>query len=156
MLLGRLSRSASRRCVRQSSYPPARTDQQPIWGCPRAGRMVSLLAWRTTRPVSQMTPKRTAFRRLLTHSLANTRCFTAEFRLNANTTIAHHAALAPIVPTAATACEVFLQHRMYFLSLTAPVILYHPPSPICIVGTDSSTIPSRVGFLRGSLIVMKR
>ena len=45
-----------------------------------------------------MIPKRTAFRRFLFQSPPKANCFIAEFRLNASTTIAHHAALAPNLP----------------------------------------------------------
>ena len=49
-------------------------------GCPRARRMISLLACCTTRPGRQMIPKRTAFRRFLFQSPPRANCFIAEFR----------------------------------------------------------------------------
>ena len=138
-----------RRALTNSSYE----------GCPRPRRMVSPLACRATRPARLMTPKRTAFNRLLTHSLPNTNRFTAEFRLNANTVIAHHAALAPNSPDGSlppakssfsTACtssplpHLCLYHHTNSSPVrprlvTTPVTLYQPPSPICIVGTDNSS-----------------
>ena len=141
--------SILRRALTNSSYE----------GCPRPRRMVSPLACRTTRPARLMTPKRTAFNRLLTHSLPNTNRFTAEFRLNANTVIAHHAALAPNSPDGSlppakssfsTACtssplpHLCLYHHTNSSPgrprlVTTPAILYQPPSPICIVGTDNSS-----------------
>ena len=42
-----------------------------------------------------MKAKRTVLSRLLTHSLPNTKRFIAEFRLKANTAMAHHAAFTP-------------------------------------------------------------
>ncbi len=147
-------------------------------------RMISLLACLTTRPAMQMTPKRTAFRRLLTHSPPSTSRFIAEFRLNASTTIAHHAAFAPNFPDGSlpparssfsTECtssplrqaqgrllpHLCLYHRISSSPgnsrfVTTPVTLYHLPSPICIVGTGKSSTSNNWGFLRGSLIAMSR
>ena len=50
-------------------------------GWPRLRLMTSFRAWRTTRPGRLMTPKRTAFSLLLTHSFPKANCFIAEFRL---------------------------------------------------------------------------
>ena len=131
-----------------------------------------------------MIPKRTAFRRLLTHSSPSTNCFIAEFRLNANTAIAHHAAFAPNFPdgslpparssfrTEWTSSpprqaqgrllpHLCLYHRINSSPgrsrfVTIPVTLYHLPFPISIMGTDnfSASTSNSGGFLRGSLIAM--
>ncbi len=131
-----------------------------------------------------MIPKRTAFIRLLTHSSPNTNCFIAEFRLNANTTIAHHAAFDPNFPDGSlpparssfsTECtssplrqaqgrlllHLCLYHRTSSSPgnsrfVTIPVTLYQLPSPISITGTDNfSPSTSNIGgFVRRSLIAM--
>ena len=66
------------------------------WPWPRL--IISLLACRATRPGISIIPKRTAFSRLLTHSLPKANYFIAEFKLKASTVMAHHAALAPNSP----------------------------------------------------------
>ncbi len=83
-------------CLHSNTYPRLLThplSNNSYEGWPLARRMISLLSCLTTRPGRAIRAKRTALRRLLFHSPPNTRCFIAEFKLNASTAIAYHAAL---------------------------------------------------------------
>ena len=145
-------------------------------GWPRAKRMISLLACRTTRPGRAIRAKRTALSRLLFHSPPKASPFIAEFRLKASTPTAHHAALAPnsldgslpparsFFRTASPLPHLYLDHRtnsspVRSRLVTTPNSLCQPPSASLIAGKGSSicpSIPGRGCSSRGSLTAMNR
>ncbi len=171
------SRSGSGRCVCQSGYSLARTHQQVI------GRVPSRQAddqspGMSDHPTSKADERKAHRLESFTHPLA-----TQNQPLHRRVQVEGQYLLSPTKrrwrrtsPTASCRrpgppsapngpplpCRTSGGYHQINSSpgrsrfVTTAVILYHPPSGICIVGTEGSPIPGSVGFLRGSLMAMNR
>ena len=125
-------------------------------GWPQLRLIISVRAWRTTRPGRDMTPKRTAFIRLLTHAPPRANRFIAEFRLKDSAVMAHQAALDPNCPegsrpparssfsalwTSSPFPHRCLDHQTNSSGsmsrlVTTPKTLNQPPSAVSMTGTE--------------------